>query len=165
MWSWLSKLDPNTVLGALAVIGSVATWAYHKVRGDQAASFEDTFRGLGKQVIHLLMADTSVTAATEPAILKARASELLWKLVGTSIPRNALTEGIANTLIEHVVGDTLKLLLDAENLEIAQSLPAQMESVANRAADVLKSFPVRLPKIPPRPDDEKSDDIGEDTKP
>lgn len=138
-----SKLDPNTVtvLGGLVIAAATALW--HKLRGDQEASFEDTLRGLGKGVIHTLLVDPAVTSAISVEALRSRASDLLWRgATAIGVPRNVITEKIMVSLVEHVVGDVLEKLRVADGLQVKlDQLNAQVSAIpaliAKTEADAL----------------------------
>lgn len=128
---WLSKLDPNTIAGLLTVIGSLATWLYHKARGEKADSFDDTIRGLGKQAVHELLSDPKVSAALSPTDLTARASIMLRMLASRiGIPDNAIVAALIRATAQHVVGDVLAELRAADGLsDQLQQLQSQVAAI------------------------------------
>lgn len=125
MWNFLLKIDPNTLIAVATAIGGIVTWSYHKIRGDKQDSFMDTFTGLGKQVIHAVMSDPSINNDTNFATLKALVTQQIWSLATLAhIPRNAISEAIANQVIEHTVGDILtELRTKAEAQKTIDNLP------------------------------------------
>lgn len=126
---WLSKIDPNVVVPAIAAL---LAWGYHKLRGDTKDHFDDVLRGIGKQVITSLLA--SGLASTELDKLKELAQKKLWEIaVASGVPRNALTERIATAVIEHTIGDALE---EIRNREAAAKLPGQLDELAKQISDI-----------------------------
>lgn len=115
---WLTKIDPNTLITLGGVILGGLTWLYHKAKGDQVANFADTFRGIGKSVLHTLLIDPTITSDANIDALKIRASQLVWRAAdGASIPRNAITVALVNALVEHTIGDLLAELRARDSLQ------------------------------------------------
>lgn len=132
MWSWLSQINPNTII---AIIGGVAVYVYHQIRGDKSDSFSDQLRGLGKQVIHALVTDPAINSQSTVDAIKAKASSLLWSAaIKAGIPRNSVTEGIATALLDHIVGDVLS------ELRAQQTIPSQVSTIAAQAAAIADAF-------------------------
>lgn len=131
MLDWLGKLDPNTVISLVVLVGSLGAWAVKKIRGEQTDSLDDLLRGFGKQVIHVLLTDPQVTAAISPDALKKLASEQLWKLASLAkVPRNATTNALADNLVEHIVGDTLHELRAKAFDEFIANMRSEREAIA-----------------------------------
>lgn len=127
---WFSKIDPNV---ALALLVGVATWVYHRVRGDAAENFSDMLQGVGKQVIHLVL--TNPDTPHDLDLLRVRVTNALWDLAAKAkIPRNAVTEALAQTVIEHTIGDIL------EQLRARDALPGQLADLSTKAQAVLATF-------------------------
>ncbi len=147
MWEFLSKIDPNTLVGVFTAVAGLATWAYHKVRGDKQESAMDMLTGIGKQVIHVVVTDTSINNDANVATITARVTAELWALASrTGVPRNAITEAIANQVIAHTVGDILtELRKRAAALDQAQAaikaLPTIEQVRSWFAPPVLKTDP------------------------
>lgn len=136
--SWLSKIDPNTVIGLIGLLGTVATWAWSKLHGNKVASFTDVITGLGKQAIHTLMLDPTVIAATDTKELAARAASVLTGLARSiGIPSNAITDALIQATAQHVVGDVLA------ELRAAAGLQDQLDKLN----DQVSGFPATLAKI------------------
>ena len=132
---WLSKIDPNTIIGLGGLIATLATWTWHKLRGDKQDSFTDTIRGLGKQAVHVLLMDPSITLELAPDTLQTKAVTYLWALAtGIGVPRNAITEAIVTATAQHVVGDLL------DELRGAQALPAKVAALSDQVAAIPASI-------------------------
>lgn len=136
--SWLSQINPNTVLGLVGLLGGVATWLWTKIRGGTVDSFTDVITGLGKQAIHTLLTDPTISSQIDPSVLAARATTVLTQLARTiGISSNAITDALIKATAQHVVGDIL------EELRAADGAQAQLTAMAAQVA----SFPATLAKV------------------
>jgi hypothetical protein len=134
---WFGKISPDTVMYLVGLVGALATWSYHKIKGDKTDSFDDMIRGLGKQAIHELLADPAVSSALSPSDLTARAASILWTLATRiGIPRNAMTEALITATAQHVVGDAL------DQLRSIDSAQKQLDVLTSQIA----AFPAQLAK-------------------
>lgn len=167
---WLSKIDPNTIIGLGGLLFTLATWTYHKLRGDKVDSFTDTIRGLGKQAIHTLLMDPTVTLALDRDALTGRATALLFSLAKSiDVPQNAITAAIITATAQHVVGDVLDELRAADSLQgrvdaLAAQVAAIPASIAEAEArglaagrafardmvEVVPTEPQAVPIVPPK---------------
>jgi hypothetical protein len=101
MWSWLSQISPNTVVGLVVLVGG---WVWSTVRGDQRASIGDSLKGLATQALHTAMDDPALSQSN----VEAMATSALWAAAGKAgIPRNAATEALATPIIHQLVGDLM----------------------------------------------------------
>jgi hypothetical protein len=133
-----SKLDPNTVLIVGSLVGSFGTWLWHKISGDKTDSFDETIRGLGKQAIHELLMDPSVSAALSAEAMQAKAEAFLTAAASKlGLPINTITTAIIKTTAAHVVGDA------QEQLRAITDATAQLAKMADDA----KAFQDRLATI------------------
>lgn len=134
MLSWLSHIDPNTVL-ALATL--VVGWVYHRVRGDSQASLLDSLKSLGAQVVHLLVTDPTITSQTNLDTIKLRARSYLLELAGKAgIPDNSLTDAIVTQIVEQIVA---KALAELRSIDATPNL-RQIAETATSTLKVLQQF-------------------------
>lgn len=112
--------------------GTLATFVWHRLRGDKQASFVDTIQGVGKTVVDALVKSGFLT--TEAL------TPLATKLLTTGIaaigldPNDALVKPILVATIQHCVGDALaeiatltkQAAADAANLTTIQANAANV---------------------------------------
>lgn len=124
MWSWLTKIDPNTVI---AIVVALGTYVYHQIAGgSKAPSFGDQLKAFGRQVLQIVLADPAVSVANvEPLIT----SELWALATRAGIPRNATTQAIANPIIAELVGEAMAELRKAA-LPSQQQIDAIVRSIS-----------------------------------
>lgn len=125
---WFSKVDPNVIIGIVTALGA---WLYHKLSGQQTASFEDTIRGIGKQIVDALVKAGDLT----PEALTVRASALMEiALRKLGIPDNAITKALAAATVQHAVGDALAELRELSNA--VEAADASMQHIRDVAASM-----------------------------
>lgn len=156
---WLSKIDPNALLGLGGVIAALATWTWHKLRGDKEADFSDMIRGLAKQALHVLLTDPAITTAIAPEALSARAQVILADLARRAgVPTtNPIVATLIATTAQHVVGDVLDELRAAAGLEdqVTQlqaqvsGFPAQLAAIEAAAVAKGKAFAAEMVEAVP----------------
>ena len=116
--TWLASPSGAVVTSVLATL---ATWTYHKIRGDAQASIEDTMRGVGKQIVDALVKSGDLTAAA----LTARAKTLMASAMNAlHVPDNPLTNQLAMAVVQHAVGDALDEIrkLTGANVALQQAV-------------------------------------------
>ena len=126
---WFSKIDPNALIAIATVLG---TWIYHKVSGQKAASFDDTIRGIGKQVVDALVKAGDLDTDKMVLLGNNLMTDAMTKL---GIPLNAVTNALVKATVMHAVGDALAELrqLDAD----ADANMAKMQAIASSMPDVI----------------------------
>jgi hypothetical protein len=133
--SWITKLTPDTLVMLATLLGGAGTWFWHKIKGDNKDSFDDLLRGLGKQVIHMLLTDPDINSKISPKALTDLASKALWALAGRlNVPKNSITEALATSVIAHSVGDIM------EELRALDAMPNQVKQLSDKVNDVVKVF-------------------------
>ncbi len=138
--SWISELNPNTIVGLIGLVYALGTWTWGKLRGTQQASFADTISGIGKQAIHVLLTDTTITAAMDPAALTARASAImidLAKKVGVPTD-NTIVQQLITATAGHVVGDVLTEIRSRDAL--SAQMVKQLGDLSTFASKMSASF-------------------------
>ncbi len=119
MLTWLTKLDPNTVVGALTLLASVAAALWHKAKGDTHDTWADTFEALGRQLAHDVLANPAL--ATPAAALGGQVRDYvtreLWAAAQRiGIPKTAATSAMVAAVVEQVSADVLDELKKAAGL-------------------------------------------------
>lgn len=135
----LSKLNPDL----LVLLGTLAAWAYHKIRGDKTESLKDTlWHSLEGVAIKLAESDDAMATARDK--LTAAAWQALGRL---GVKRSKATEAIVAALVDRGVTEVRKRLLERKQLEA--QIAARLGTVAAKAGGVLDAFTPKgtLPKL------------------
>jgi len=125
MWSWLSKIDPNTVLLGVSLIGSVVTWAYHSIRGDEKESAGDLAEGTARQLAQVAV-DMYGKLPPQQAQLQIAGwmTDKLWGELGKAgIQRNPALDLIVRAAAAHGVADAMELIQKFAAPPTPQAIP------------------------------------------
>jgi len=92
MWNWITHLDPNAVL---AVVGTAATWLYHKASGKKSESLNSIVSNIINNFVHELL-DSYVPANGDVTeyLKKSRKyiEDRIWIVLSKrKIPKNSTT--------------------------------------------------------------------------
>lgn len=135
----LDWLKTNLTGDAIALLLAVATWAYHKVKGDKTASIKDTVWNILRGVaIKLAESDTTVDQA------RLKLTEAAWAgLARIGVKRTATLEGIVNALVERGITEMRERIVERKQLE------AKIIATLATADGVNKAFtPPATPTVP-----------------
>ena len=144
--AWLAS-PAGAVVTSVAM--TLATWTYHKIRGDSQASIEDTMRGVGKQIVDALVKSGDLTSDA----LTARAKTLMASAMNAlHIPDNAITNQLAMAVVQHAVGDALDELRKLTTTDAAAHLAALQSIVASMPGDMVKAEAEGRARVAPMKD-------------
>ena len=111
MWSFLAKVDPNTVIGVLTLFGSVGGWLWHKARGEATSSFAETINGAIDSIVFEMFGELTDDEASRAnvqgylASIRARVERHVWTVLAKrNVPRNPTTERLVHAAIERASG-------------------------------------------------------------
>ena len=133
---WLSKMNPDTLIGALSLFGTVAYWLYNKARGKKTETFEQTighaFDNFAAELLDTYLPTEDAIAFMKRARLYIE--ERAWRVLAKrGVPRNKLTEQFVHKGIERVVaylGNKAALI----------RMPSQLDDIEARANKVLQKL-------------------------
>lgn len=135
---------------------ALATWTYHKIKGDKTDDFTDLVKGIGKQIVDELVR----AGGTNADVMRAQARAfMLSAMKRLGIPDNAISEAIVTATIEHAVGDAqeeIRQTTTAMNNAItalqasAQTLATHdFNADAQRGRDAVKDMSDLIEVVPP----------------
>lgn len=97
-------MNSEFVTAITGIVIALATWGYHKIKGDKQASLADTASDLAYQALHVAV----VTVESNIDELRAKATDYVWRALGRlNIPRNAVSEVIVAQVIEAGITEAL----------------------------------------------------------
>jgi hypothetical protein len=127
----IPPIDPNAVIVAVSLLSSVATWLYHKVRGDKHESVSDALGSTIEGVV-LKVAESDDDIATIRTKLTIAAEQGLSRL---GVKHSAATDFIIAQLVERGVTEVRKRVLARKQLESA------VADLATKAGSVTTTGP------------------------
>src|SRR5215510_10157641 len=101
MLDWLKQIDPTLVV--MTVIG-LATWGYHKVKGDKTDSLADHIEAFARQAVSQLL-DTPGDQARASLRARELIESEIWKglarlgVKADKVP--TLVKGLVSAAVEH----------------------------------------------------------------
>ncbi len=136
----LEWLKDNVSGDALALLLAVATWAYHKVKGDKTESVKDiAWNALRGVAIKLAESDETVGVVREKLTAAAWAA-----LSRAGVKKSKALEGIVSAVVDRGVSEVRERVLQRKQLE------AKLMATLSSASDVSKAFtPPANPTVPP----------------
>lgn len=143
---WLTKIDPNNVLFALSVFGTLGTWVYHKIRGEKTDSFSSIIGHVMDNFIAELMDQYVPTEDVTAYLKKARdyIEERVWTVLSKrGVPRIPLTESLVHSAIE-------KGTAYLGNELAKRRIPVQFDEIAKRLADANAKLIALQTQSPPK---------------
>ncbi len=136
----LEWLKDNVSGDALALLLAVATWAYHKVKGDKTESVKDiAWNALRGVAIKLAESDETVGVVREKLTAAAWAA-----LARAGVKKSGALEGIVSAVVDRGVSEVRERVLQRKQLE------AKLMATLSSASDMSKAFtPPTNPTVPP----------------
>lgn len=142
----MANLDPNLIATLGGALVALATWAYHKVRGDKHGSIADIASDLVDQALHfgIVSAEENIDAIRAKATTYA-----LQGLARLGVPSNTTTRLIVAGAVEAGITEALRLAREHARYvegEITKSLSMLKATLPAKIEDFAK--PPATPTIP-----------------
>ena len=137
-----SKLSPDHIIAIATVIGSLATWFYHKVKGDKKVSMSSLLDDIVGNILHEFLDDYNDEPMTE-YLDKARKylDDNLWAIA----QKRGIPRGLYDLLVHAAIERGTKWLAD----EVAKrKIPVQLQDLAAKIAKIEASFHGPLSVVP-----------------
>ncbi len=138
MWSWLYKIDPNTVFVVVSTLGG---WLYHKIAGKRAKTIEEIVAGAVKAILSEIAEHVPTNVPIELWLKGARTyvSDRIWKaLEKVGIGKSPALERIVSAALERATAELAERIA-AERRAINQKIPN---------GETLKKYPPQPPNPP-----------------
>lgn len=131
MWSWLAKIDPNTIV---ALLGSLFGFVWLKLKHERTPSLSETIAAFARQKVNELVTNPAAVATARDAIADA-----IWKgLALVKVKRSAALEPLVASAVEIAIAELGRLLLERQ----LAKLPDAMQGV-------LDAFEPKFRPMPP----------------
>lgn len=105
MWSWLIKVDPNTVLAIVSVVGA---WVYRRIAGDRAKTIEEIVNGAVRAILAEIAEHVPTSVPVETWLTGARTYVLsrIWTaLAKVKIKKSPELERIVKAALEKATAE------------------------------------------------------------